>query len=351
MRLRFPNSLPLLLLPFTFASILLPMRSEAATCKTQSQMTAAERVALSTAARTMADEVQKGDVQDLRANTIPSVASDFTAIAGLVEKLKPLVQEAAITVDSLYSLDASMNSAGVARTDFYCGTPLVVLNFTDLPPGIYALVILHATGVPKPQQISLILSGTTDKRWMLAGLFIRPMIEAGHDGLWYWASAREYTQKKMNWNALFYYRVADYLLEPVQFLTSPNIEKLRGEEDRVRPEMLPGEQPMMLDTKGVVFKVTTIDATDVLGPLDLEVHYTPDTAQTLELRDPPSARKQVTKLMTALREQHPELQEAFHGIWLYADDASGTIFSLELPMDETVPKAPEPQATLKAKLD
>ncbi len=345
MRLRFLNTLPILLLHFAFAIILFPMRSGAATCKTQSQMTVAERTALTTAASTMAGELQQGDVDALRANTIPSVASNFTTIAGSVEKLKPFMQGATITVDSLYFLDASMDSASVARTDFYCGTPIVTLNFTDLPSGIYALAILHATGVPKPQQISLILSRASDNRWMLAGLFIRPMIEAGHDGLWYWTSARDYTQKKMNWNALLYYRVADYLLEPVQFLTSPNIEKLRGEEAHIRPEILSGEQAMILNSEGTVFKITAIDATDLLGPLDLEVHYIPDAAQTHELRDPLSARKQVTKLMMALCEQHPELQKAFHGIWLYADDASGTIFSLELPIDQAALKAPGTQTT------
>jgi hypothetical protein len=78
----------------------------------------------------MVGEVQSGDVEALRANTIPAVAADFSGIAGSVDSLKPLVQQAAITVDSLYALDASTDPVGAARTDFYCGTPVVVLNFT-----------------------------------------------------------------------------------------------------------------------------------------------------------------------------------------------------------------------------
>lgn len=339
---RLPTKQHVLLLLLAFASTQLPVSAEAASCKTQSQMTAAGRDALSSAARTMISEVQSGDVQKLQTNTIPAVAADFRAIAGSVESLKPFVQGATITVDSLYLLDASAENAGVPRTDFYCGTPLVVLNFTDLPPGMYALAILHATGVSQPQQISLILSETTEHRWMLAGLFSKPLIEAGHDGLWYWVSARKYAERKMNWNAWFYYRAAAYLLNPVEFLSSPNLEKLQHEGDLVRPTAFPGTEPLMLDANGFVFQVTAIDTTTALGALDLEVHYAPDIAQAAQLRDPPTARKQVTDVMTALLTLHPELREAFHGIWVYADAGSASLFSLELPMEQIVPEKPLP---------
>jgi hypothetical protein len=300
-------------------------------------MTAAERDALSSAARAMVGQVQNGDVQALRANTIPAVAADFSGIAGSVDNLKPALQQAVITIDSLYGLDASTEAPGAAQTDFYCGSPVVVLNFSGLPPGTYALAILHATGVPKPQQISLVLAQTPDHRWMLGGFFSKPMLQAGHDGLWYWVSARRYAEKNMNWDAWFYYRTAAEFLDPVDFLSSPNLEKLQHEEDRVHPDTLPLTKPLMLDAHGTVFQVTAIDTTVTFGPLDLEIHYTPDAAQAAQLHDPPTARKQVTALMTALLALHPELQGAFHGIWVQADGGSGSLFSLELPMDQIVP--------------
>ena len=342
MLLRTPYVPRALLLFLTFAGAMLSLTARAASCKTQSQMTAAQRDALSSAARTMVGEVQSGDMQALRSSTIPAVAADFSGIAGSVDSLKPLVQRAAITVDSLYALDASTDSAGAARTDFYCGTPVVVLNFTDLPPGTYALAILHATGVPHPQQISLILSETADHRWMLGGFFSRPMTEVGHDGLWYWAAARKYAQMNMNWDAWFYYRIAAYFLDPVEFLSSPNLEKLQHEEDKVHPDNLPGTKPLMLGAHGSVFQVTAIDTTAAFDALDLEVHYTPDAAQTAQLRDPPTARKQVTEVMTALLALHPELHDAFHGIWVQADQGSASVFSLELPMDQIVPGTQPP---------
>jgi hypothetical protein len=307
-------------------------------------MTAVQRDALSSTARTLVGEVQSGDTQTLRASTIAAVAADFGGIAGSVDRLKPLVQRATITVDSLYALDASTESVGAGRTDFYCGTPVVVLTFTGLPPGSYALTILHATGVPMPQQISLILSETAEHHWMLAGFFSKPMTQAGHDGLWYWVSARQFAQKNMKWNAWFYYRTAAYFLDPVEFLSSPNLEKLQHEEDGVYPDSLPGVKPLMLDAHGSVFLVTAIDTTTALGALDLEVHYSPDAIEAAQFHDPPTARKQVTEVMSALLTLHPELRDAFHGIWVYADGGSSSLFSLELPMDQIVP-SPEPMAT------
>jgi hypothetical protein len=216
------------------------------------------------------------------------------------------------------------------------------MNFTDLPPGMYALAILHATGVPQPQEIALILSETPDHRWMLGGFFSKPMMEANHDGLWYWVSARKYAQKNMNWDAWFYYRMAANILDPVEFLSSPNLERLKQEQDRVHPVGLPDAQPMSIDAHDSVFQVTSIDTTTALGTLDLEVHYTPDNAEATELHNPPTARKQVTELMAALLAMHPELNGAFHGFWVHADQGSVSLFSLELPMNQIVQGAPPP---------
>lgn len=333
-----PFNLPHALLLFlAFGVAIFPPSAMAASCRTQSQMTVAQRDVLSTAARTMVGDVQRGDVEALRADTIPAVAADFSGIADAVASLKPLVQQAAITVESLYALDASSESVAGGRADFYCGAPVVVLNFNQLPPGTYALAIIHATGVPKPQQISLILSETADHRWLLGGFFNKAMMEAGHSGLWYWSSARNYAEKNMDWDAWLYYRIAANSLDPVDFLSSPNFEKLQHEEDRVHPDNLPGAKPLMVFAHGSAFQVTRIDTTDTFGALDLEVHYTPDTTQTAQLRDPPTARKQVTDVMTALLALYPELHDAFNGIWVNADGASATLFSLELAMNQILP--------------
>lgn len=217
--------------------------ADAASCTTQSQMTSAQRDAISVSAHTIVAQMQSGNVQALRANTLPAIAADFSGIAASIQNLQPLVQSATITIEELYLLDASDNSAGSSRTDFYCGSPVVALNFTSLPPGTYALAILHATGVPQPQQISVILSKAPPDRWLLAGFFGKSMLAAGHDGLWYWTSARNYAQSRMTWNAWLYYRMAANLLNPVSFLSSSNLEKLQQETDRIRPRIFRERSP------------------------------------------------------------------------------------------------------------
>jgi hypothetical protein len=316
----------------------------AASCKTESQLTPVDREALSSATRTVTSAIQSGDVQALQADTIPAVASDFSGIASSVQALAPLVQKATITINNLYGLDAATEAPGAPTTDFYCGTPVVILNFNGLPPGNYALAIVHASGVPQPQQISLILAKTPENRWMLAGLFDRPMVDAGHDGLWYWINARQFAQKKMDWNAWFYYRLAANLLDPVDFLSSPNLDKLHRETDQVHPTNLPGNKPLILNVNGNTYQVTAIDTTSALGALDLEVHYLPDTSQVSQLHDPPSARKQVLDVMTTLLALHPEIQDAFHGIWVHADQGDASVFSLELPMNQ-IAALPPPATT------
>ncbi len=316
----------------------------AASCKTESQLTPMERDELSNAAHSLIRAVQSGDVQNLQSNTIPAVAGDFAGIEASVQSLKPIVQQATITINNFYYLDASSEPAGAARTDFYCGTPVVVLNFNGLPPGTYALALLHASGVPQPQQISLVLSKTAASRWMLAGFFARPMIDAGHNGLWYWLSARTFAQKKMNWDAWFYYRMAANLLDPVDFLTSANLQKLQHETEQVHPDNLPGTKPLLLTANGSTYQVTGIEPTSALGSLDLEVNYSASADQAAQLHDPPSARKQVIDVMTAIMALHPEVHDAFHGIWVHANQGDASIFSLELPMEQ-IAALPPPGTT------
>jgi hypothetical protein len=333
MLLRFSLRLFALLLFLIAGSGLLAPLARAAACTTQAAMTPQERSGLSVTARGMAVQVQNGDVNGLKAGTLPAVAADFSGIAQSVQSLAPDVQRATITVDALFDLDASGDQAGAQNLQFFCGSPTVVLNFSGLPPGKYALAVLHATGVEKPQQISLILA-QDGGRWMLAGFFAKPMILAGHDGLWYWVSARKFKQANGRWAAWMYYRMATDLLEPLDNLSSPNLQKLQQEADSVKPVDFPADKPITVSSASGTFQVTGVDTTTAFGGLDLEVHYAPDAGQASQLRDPPTARKQVVGVMTALLSTHPELKDAFHGIWVHADQGNNSLFALELPMDQ-----------------
>lgn len=311
--------------------------ARAATCTTEAQMTAAQRDSLAQAARKLAGLVQQGNVAAAKADTLPVVAANFDGIAASITALHPSIAQASVVIYDMYALDASTEPAGGGQVDFYCGSPVVVFNFTGLPPGKYGVVILHATGVPKPQQIALIFAEASPDQWQLAGFVSKPMLLAGHDGLWYWTQGRAYAQKNMDWDAWFYLQTAADLLNPADYVSSPNLGKLQQEAEKVRPSALPAGQPMTLTSNGQSYSITALAPSAEFGPLDLEINYSPTASQVAILRDPVAARQQAVAIMQALLAQHPELRQAFHGMWVQANQNNATIYSLELPMNQIAP--------------
>lgn len=316
--------------------------AHASSCTTQSMMTATERDALSQAARMLVTDMQQGNIQALRTAAAPAIANHFESLQATAQNLQPLLAHATITVDDLYRLDAADVAAGTPETDFSCGLPgslmSVGLSFHNLQAGQYAVAIVHATGVPQPQQFTLVLE-QVGSHWELAGFFNRPMALGGHGGTWFWMHARDYARQNMRWNAQLYYQTAEKLLRPVNFLSSPNLEMLQREAAAVKAAGLPGAEPIEILSTDGGFTVTSISVTDALGPLDLDVQYTPDAMQAGQLANPVTSRKQVVAAMVALLAQHPELRAAFHGVWMQAEQGGSTTYALELPMDQIEPNS------------
>lgn len=303
-------------------------------CKTQGAMTEVERAPLVQAARQIALDVQAGRTADLKAATVPAVAANFNSIAQAATALAPMMTGATITVDAVYKLDASDAKPGDDQEQFFCdagdNSSHVTFSIQHMPPGLFAFALVHATGVAKPQQLALLLQSLNPgSPWQLAGFFPKPLTMAGHDGLWYWQQARSYAQKKQMWNAWFYYSTAASLLQPAGFFSSGNFEKLIDEQQAARPSDLPGTTPLTLNADGTAYKVTSLRTDDALGGLDLMAHY--DSTSS----DPVSDRAHTIAVMRGLLTLHPELREAFHGLWIFADAGpGGQAFSLEQPMTE-----------------
>lgn len=307
----------------------------AVSCSTQSQLTEADRNSLVASAKSLAGLVQAGDSNGLKTLTIASVAERFDPIAAAVESASPIIQRATITVDSLYALDSSDLKANEDETQFFCGganSHEVVLTIPRIPPGKYAVTVLHATGVDSPQSVTFILArdGTGSNPWKLAGAFIHPLVSAGHDGVWYWTQARVFARKKQNWNSYFYYQTAAALLTPVYFFSSPNLDKLLKEQAAIAPAGLPGSnQPMLLSGGGQSFEIQDMRTDSSLGGLDLVIDY-----KAKDASDPVASRTRNVDLMKALLAQHPELRDGFHGLWAYADAPNEQPFANELPMGQ-----------------
>lgn len=304
-------------------------------CVTQSQMNAQERNELRLAVMAIAGNVQTGNAEAVKAQTIAPVAAQFEGIQGSIQGVSPGIQHATLTVDELYALDAT-ELKGPQDVQFFCGLPssslTVEIDIPNLPPGKYALAVVHATGVKNAQALSMVLQNDPpgSSTWKLAGFFARPMTMGGEDGVWFWKRAREYSAKKEDWNAYFYYQTAEFLLDPVDFLISPNLQKLRREAEQVRPAGLPGAEPMRVSGNGQAFGITNLHTGELADQLDLVVSY-----QATANQDPVAARAQVTAVMRALLQAHPELEGAFHGLWVYANTPGNQHpFALELPMKE-----------------
>ena len=339
-------------------------------CTPQSELGSAERDGMVAAAKRLGLLVEAGNVDGVRAITAPSVLAQFAGIAVGIRNVAPLTSGAALTVVNLYGLDASDLTSADEQTQFFCGglpTSEVVFSIPQIPPGKYALAVLHATGVVQPQQISFILQATPPPApaatpqpenpaqpgiaappnappsaspqtapipaaadtWKLAGMFVRPLTWGGQDGLWYWTRARAFAKSKQNWNAYFYYQTAETLLVPVDFMSSPNLERLIKEQTSVAPPALPAAQPMTLSFHGKTYPVTALNTEGSLGGLDLVITY-----QAPDNSDPVAARTRNIEVMQAMLSQHPELREAFHGIWVYSNATSQQPFANELPMGQ-----------------
>jgi hypothetical protein len=315
----------------TLLTLLAPGRIFAVSCTTQAQMAEADRGTLVKAATTLASAVQSANVAAVQALTIPKVKAQFDSIASTIEQTAPLLAGATVTIDALYGLDASDLKSSVEDTQFFCGVPGSPLHvdFTipQLPQGKYALVVVHATGVRQPQQMAFLLQKNGD--WQMAGFFVKPLLIAGHDSLWYWTRARAFDQKNQKWNAYFYYTTAAYLASPVDFLTSTNLEKLIQETGNARPEGLPGAQPMVVAEGNQTYSINDLHTDGSLGGLDLVIRYAAPS-----VGDPVATRARNLEVMKATLAAHPELREGFHGLWVFAEAPPERPFGNELAMSD-----------------
>jgi hypothetical protein len=331
-----PGSLRSRVIGAAAACLLAASQLHAVSCTTQAEMKEPLRTSLASAARQLATKIQSADVNGVRSQTIPSVASNFDRIASTIQGIAPGIKGATLNVTSVYDLQAADAQPGDDTVQFFCGEaangPHVIFNIPHLPAGHFAFAIVEATGVKSPQRLSLLLenSGPQDNgSWQLAGLFPRPLLADGHDGVWYWDKARSYNKAGQPWNAFFYYQTAIYLLLPADFVDSNNFDKLIQEQNAATPPGLPGAQPMSLNVAGSLINVTNIHTDSTFGGYDLVVQY-----QTEDVSDPVKARAKTVALMKALLNMHPEWKEGFHGLWVFANAPNQQPFSLELSMPQ-----------------
>ena len=293
------------------------------TCSNGPDLDAATRSAIDSAARQYFDMSARGDVAGLRSNAIPAIASDFGGIEQAVVSNKERLAGSQPTVAGMYVLDASQSKASMARADFYCGIynspDRVDFSISNLPPGKYALVIQKVEG-KTPITLTMILENLGGNSWKLAGYYPRLNAVGGHDGEWYVTKARDYRQKGQLHNAWFYYLMAWDLLAPVDFMSTPRLDKLAQEMQGARPNDLPNNgSPMNLPVaNGKSFSVTELAPVPVEDSLDLRVRY-----NTADASDSGAAYQDNMAVIKTIVLKYPEFRDGFAAIIARATDNSG----------------------------
>ena len=311
--------------------MLTPLVGQAVSCTSQAELGSLDRDALTTFAGRLANAVMAQDFSTLQADLLPEEASEWAGIRAAVEQGAPLVKGGKFQVRNLYLLDASSQTAP-ADTQFFCsnssGSLTVTISMNALPPGRYAVVLADAVGAPLAGQMGLILAWDgAATAWKLAGLTLRPGVFDGHDGVWYWVRGRELA-KTDPWSAWFSYDAAHYLLLPVDFLSSPNLETLRKEEADISPS--PQSQlPLSLPNADRTWKVESVVLDPALHEADLGVVY-----QSTGVTDPAAQRTEATEVLSAFLKAQPGIRANFHGLWAVADVNGKQTPVMELPMKQ-----------------
>ena len=317
--------------------------ASAEVCTTQSQMTPADRDALAAAARGLVAKVQANDVSGLRAATAVEYAKDFGGIGEVVGSTSAHVKSGTLKVEQVYLLDGTQlkraADGSVPDAQFFCSLnkSVAVADFSisGLAAGRYGVAIVDVTDVSAPWRLSFLLR-QDQGQWVMAGFYPKPLLAAGHDGLWYWTQARLLTAQKEHWNAWLYYQQAESLLRPTNFIQSTHLEKLKTEETAAAPpalsEGISADSPLVVKgADGAEYHFTALGVDDSLGndKVDVTAHLKVD-----QIGDVATARKRNSDAMNALLAAYPELRKPFHGVWMFAEVPGQNPFATEQEMSQ-----------------
>jgi hypothetical protein len=307
-----------------------PAAGRATSCTTQAELSPQDRDALTAAGGRLAAAVLDQDYTALQAALLPAVAQEWQGIRSVVEGGAPLFKGGQVQLRSLYLLDAT-SLAAPADTQFFCsnstGSLTVTLTMRALPPGRYAVVLADAAGAQMGGQLGFILAWDGPASgWKLGGLTVRPGILDGHDGVWWWSHARDLARSDQPWSAFYAYEAARSLLIPVDFLSSPNLEKLGTEQAAIKNS--PQDAfPLTIQDGSRTWKIVAMHLDVTLGQGDLGVAY-----ESTGVTDPAAQRTEAVAVLSALVKAQPGLKQNFHGLWAYAMKDGKPTPIIELPM-------------------
>jgi len=301
----------------------------AATCTMQDEMHPPDQAAIADAGARLLQAIAGQDETTVKAALLPAEAGDWSGIQSAVQQAAPITANGHLQFRDAFLLDASMQPAP-ADTDFFCtnasGSMNITLSMRNLPPGRYAVLLADALGSPLAGQVGLVLAWNPQaSQWQLAGLSVRPGALDGHDGVWYWKRARSLATADP-WTAWYDYDLAAYLQLPFDFISSPNLQKLRDEQQKINPAPHTAF-PLTLPQGDRSWKIDSVNIDTSLRAADLAVIY-----ESSGVTDPAAQRTEATSVLTAFLKTQPGIRANFHGLWAVAVKNGQREPVMELPM-------------------
>jgi len=307
-----------------------PAASRATSCTMQAELSPQDRSTLAAAGGMLAQAVAQQDYAALKAALLPAVAQDWEGIHEAAEAGAALSKGGKIQLQNVFLLDATSLTAP-ADTQFFCtnadGSLTVTLTMRALPPGRYAVLLAQAAGAPYGGQLGFVLvwDGPASG-WKLGGLTARPGILDGQDGAAWWKQARELAKEGQSWSAWYAYETARILLLPVDFLSSPNLDKLGTEQAAIKNSPQ-NAFPLALQDSPRTWKIDAVRPDPTLLHADLGVIY-----ESTGVTDPAAQRTEAIAVLSAFLKAQPGLRDNFHGLWAYAVKEAKRNPVIELPM-------------------
>ena len=293
-------------------------------CFPQDEIPDQTKTAIQNAAQQLFTQASNGDVNSIKADTIPSLQGNFAGVAAGVTDNKAALAGAHPQIRSIFLLDTGPTPSPDGK--FFCGVfgangmsaNGAEFDIPGLAAGKYAVVIQDFIGSKGPYSL-----GTTFQEmnggWKLADFYVHPEALLGHDGLWYLKQARDYKTKGQTHAAWFYYVESWELLAPVRFMSTRLLGKIIEESNLIQPKDLPlGGKPVSYSANGKTYNITDISVLPQENSFDLSIKYSvPSTA------DFAATAADAKSLATAYVNQYPELKDAFNNVWAHAIDANG----------------------------
>ncbi len=312
--------------------IMVPAAGFAASCTTQAALPPEVRSTLASLGEQLSDAVLRQDTSALQSVLLPAISGQWDGIRDAIEGAGPLVKGGKAQLRNMYLLDAS-TLTGPSDTQFFCsnanGSMTVTIDMRALPPGKYALILSDAAGAALAGQMGFVLvwDTTGTPGWKLGGFSARQGDFSGHDAVWYWTRARDLARSNLSWAAWYTYETARYLELPVDFLSSPNLDKLAQEQGQIKSAPTTDSFPYSVTSGDRTWKIDGVRLDASLHEPDLGVSYE-STGST----DPAVLRTEAIAVLGALLKAQPGLRENFHGMWAYASTNGKVTPVMELPM-------------------